>query len=232
MTRVMGEGGTGGRTLRLMGRGLFFSLGRDGSSNVDRMAVAGGGGIENDVFHTGADGGGRAVLGPGDTSELSVRGVPTSSSSGEEVFESSARLWWLSVSKPLPIPRSSCSSSSSTRSSLRKLPLVLLLAREPVRLREAYRLLQAGPIPRPEPVEAMEEVEDLRATILSSIALSKALASCMTRLLSRSSASLSEASSIIWRRRPHSSSSSVADEPSESEGIPLSPFNLFSYSNN
>lgn len=228
MTRVTGEDGTGGRRLRFMGRGLFFSLGRDGSSKVDRMAVAGGGGIGNDVFHTGADGGGRAVLGPEDTS---VRGVLTSSSSGEEVIESSVRLWWLSVSKPFPVPSSSCSSSSSTRSSLRKLPLVLLLAREPVRLRDPYRVLQAGPIPRPEPVDPMEEADDLRATILSSIALSKAFASCMTRVLSRSSASLSEASSIIWRRRPHSSSSSVADEPSESEGIPLSPFNFFSYSN-
>ena len=131
MTRLTGEDGTGGR---ILSPGLFFSLERDGSSKVERIAVAGGGGMENDVFHTGAEGGGRAVLGAGDTS---VRGVPTCSSSGEEVTDSAARLWWLSVSKPPPRPRSSCSSSSSTRSSLRKLPLVLLLAREPVRLREA-----------------------------------------------------------------------------------------------
>lgn len=43
------------------GRRFPFSAGRDGRLKVDRIAVAGGGGMLNEVFHTGAEGGGRAV---------------------------------------------------------------------------------------------------------------------------------------------------------------------------
>jgi hypothetical protein len=55
-TILMGEGGTGGRIPR--GTGLRFGF--VGRSNDGRIAVAGGMGKLNDVFHTGADGGGRA----------------------------------------------------------------------------------------------------------------------------------------------------------------------------
>jgi hypothetical protein len=52
---LIGEGGTGGRIPR--GTGLRFGF--VGRSNEDRIAVAGGMGKLNDVFHTGAEGGGR-----------------------------------------------------------------------------------------------------------------------------------------------------------------------------
>lgn len=138
ITSVMGDDGTGGRMLRFVGRSLDLAVGRGGSWKVDRTAVAGGGGIENEVFHTGAEGRGLAVARLGDvTMSMDLfRGVPSCSSSGEDVVElSSVRLWRLSVSNPRLMPKRSCSSSSSTRSSLIKLLFVLLLATEPVRLR-------------------------------------------------------------------------------------------------
>lgn len=69
---TMGEGGTGGRTLSDMGR--FFLLFRVGGGmlKVDRTAVSGGGGILNDVFHTGAEGRGS---GTGCEVALAVRGA-------------------------------------------------------------------------------------------------------------------------------------------------------------
>ena len=143
-----------------------------------------------------------------------------SPSSGEGVVVEGSSAWLrrISWSKSPPIPSNSSSSSSSTRCSLRKLLFVLLLAMDGVRLRGAYRLRQTIPIPIPEPVELTDDAEDLRATMRSSIALSSAWASCITILLSRWSGSVSEASSNILRWRPHSSSSSVPEEPSESAG--------------
>jgi len=55
----MGEGGTGGRIPRGVGRRFDLLVGSAGRSNVGRKAVAGGIDIVNDVFQTGADGGGR-----------------------------------------------------------------------------------------------------------------------------------------------------------------------------
>lgn len=58
---AMGDEGTGGRTPR--GGGLRFPLGLEigggGISKVERIAVAGGRGVAKEVFHAGADGGGR-----------------------------------------------------------------------------------------------------------------------------------------------------------------------------
>jgi len=103
------------------------------------------------------------------------------SSSGELVVEdsrvSALCLRSRSLSKPPPMPRSSGSSSSSTRFSLMMLLLVMSLAIEPARLRGCNRSRQEGSI---EAVEAKEEAEALRATTRSSMALSRARASCMT----------------------------------------------------
>lgn len=96
MTSVTGDDGTGGRMLRFVGRSLVFGLGRGGSWNVERTAVAGSGGIENDVFQTGAEGSGLAVarLGGVTMSMELLRGVPSCSSSGDDVVveDSSVRL--------------------------------------------------------------------------------------------------------------------------------------------
>jgi len=120
-------------------------------------------------------------------------------------------------SSNLPTPNSSCSSSSSTRSSLKMLPVVRLLAEDPARFRPLYRDLHAAPIPTPFE-EQMEEV-DLRASERYSMALSSALASRMTFLFSSSSVIGKESSSSIRLRRPHSSSSSTMfDEPSDDAG--------------
>lgn len=77
----------------------------------------------------------------------------------------------LKSSKSRLTPRSSGSSSSSTRSSVRTLLLVKTLAAEPLRLRPfPYLDRQAAPIPMPVLVEAMEDDDALRAMIRSSIA--------------------------------------------------------------
>jgi len=86
-TRLTGDGGTGGRILRVMGLrfdGLGFMGGCAGKSKLERRAVMGGGeAMVNEVFQTGAEGGGRAVVIPSPISE-SLRGVPSCSSSGED----------------------------------------------------------------------------------------------------------------------------------------------------
>ena len=212
---TIGDDGTTGRTEIDIDTGRFrpfgFGVGTGGRSNDDRIAVAGGGGSTwNDVFHAGADGGSRAVW---EARLFAVKGgislESSASSSGELDAEDSSvfpSLRGLSESKPPPTPRSASSSSSSTKSSL--ITLLDELAIEPVRLRLAYRLRQAGPIPIPdfpEAVDANEDVELFRATIRSSMALSSARASCIMAELSRSSSD-SLLSSISCRRRTHSSS--------------------------
>ena len=141
-----------------------------------------------------------------------------------------ASLSLLSLSNPPPTLSSSSSSFSSTRSSLRILPLVRLLAIDPVRLLPQYRLFHTTPIPKPE--EATEEDDDLRARTRSSMALSRARASCATSATSRSSStSASDASlSSIARRRPHcSSSAAMMEERSEKVGELAPPdFNALS----
>lgn len=60
---VTGEDGTGGRMPMGGGRRLPLSFdtgGLEGRSNEAREAEAGGGGKLNDIFHAGADGGGRS----------------------------------------------------------------------------------------------------------------------------------------------------------------------------
>ena len=201
---AIGEHGTGGRILRLTGR--FFCLGRRvGSWKSERIAVIGG--VTEDGSRVGR------LVGMDEYCDV------LSASSGEVAVDaSSAWLSRASWSNSPPTPSNSCSSSSSMRYSLGKLLFVLLLAMDSVRLRGAYRLRQAAPIPIPEPAELIDDAEDLRATTRSSMALSSAWASCIITLLSPWSGSSSEASSNILRRRPHSSSSSVPEEPSESGG--------------
>jgi hypothetical protein len=96
ITSVTGDDGTGGR-LRFVGRSFILGLGLGGRLKPARTAVAGGGGIENEVFHTGAEGGGRdadaavAALRRGrPISDETFRGVPVLSSSGEEVADDSS----------------------------------------------------------------------------------------------------------------------------------------------
>lgn len=62
-TMAAGEEGTGGRMPIGGGRRLAFGVACEGRSNVGRTAVAGGGGTVNEVFHIGAEGGGRSVGG-------------------------------------------------------------------------------------------------------------------------------------------------------------------------
>src|SRR5262249_22085242 len=147
---------------------LFGFVGR-GRSNVERLAEAGVGGSWKEVFEKGAEGGGlwngRAVAG---VIGLVREGLSSSGEFVTDVSSHSALLGRLE-SKPPQTPNTSCSSSSSTRCSLRTLPLVILLAIEGVRLRWPYLFLHAAPIPTPDPTE---EEEALRATIRSSIALS------------------------------------------------------------
>jgi len=97
---------------------------------------------------------------------LSVSSV----SSGEVVVE----VWQASRSDSPPTPSNSCSSFSSTRCSLRKLLFVLILAMDSVRLKGVYRLRRGARTLIPEPVELIDDAEDLRATIRSSMALSRA----------------------------------------------------------
>jgi len=97
---------------------------------------------------------------------LSVSSV----SSGEVVAE----VWRASPSDSPPTPSNSCSSFSSTRCSLRKLLFVLVLAMDSVRLQGVYRLRRAARTLIPEPVELIDDAEDLRATMRSSMALSRA----------------------------------------------------------
>lgn len=124
-----------------------------------------------------------------------------------------------SSSKPPPMPSNSASSSSSTRSSLMMLPFVLLLATDSARFLDGpYLLRQAWPIPTPEAEEWIEDREDLRATMRSSMALSRASASRITKAVWRGSRSESETWSRRRRRRPHSASSSSRESwSSESE---------------
>lgn len=139
------------------------------------MAVIGG------ATEARADGG-RVGRGAGMDTNWDVLSV----SSGEVVLEVPSS--WLSRrswSNPPPMPSNSSSSSSSTSCSLGKLLFVLLLAMDSVRLRGAYLLRQAAPVPILEPVELIDDAEDLRATTRSSMALSRAWASCITKLLSR-----------------------------------------------
>jgi len=93
MIMITGEDGTGGRMPIGTGRRLTKEVGRGGRVlcrgggiwKVDRTAVAGGGGgMLNDVFLAGAEGGGRiggrAVRGVGGSA---LCGVTLDSSSGE-----------------------------------------------------------------------------------------------------------------------------------------------------
>lgn len=142
-----GEEGTGGRIPSGGGRRfpLTFNDGSEGRSNVDFVAVAGGG-MLNAVLWAGAEGGGRAVDNDsgrvgGRTSIWERCTLYWASSSGEMLAEVSSRSGLelrcqsLRSSNPPPTPSRSCSSSSSTSSSLRMLPPVVLLATDPVRLR-------------------------------------------------------------------------------------------------
>jgi hypothetical protein len=131
-----GEEGTGGRRPSGAGLRLVFGADRVGKSKVDRKAVAGG--TSNDVFQTGADGGGRggrAVAGVNKRVTFVLYCVSSSGEFAEDDPEGSGLLRLRSSSKPPPIPNNSCSSSSSTRSSLRTLPFVMLLAMDPERFR-------------------------------------------------------------------------------------------------
>lgn len=237
----MGDGGTGGSTFR--GGGLGFDLNLKGRRDEN----------PNDVLVAGAEGGGMCKAMPGSVIDrrmfsvegLAVKGVTTCKDdidlslfqSGEELLASSSVVSplgllvdMLGASKPPPTPSSSSCSPSSTRSSLMMLPDVKSLAMDPVRARPEYRLFQAGPIPIPVE-DPSEEPEALRATMRSSIALSKARASRITSTLSRSLSVLLDSSSIKRLRLPHSSSSSAtAEDLSDAEGDLSAPLRTLSYS--
>ena len=190
---LTGESGTVGKISRGVGRRLVFDIERREVSKVGLMAVAGTGGNLKEGLVEGAEGGGP----PGLT--WVVPSSPSEPSDCKWASEGEGRV--LDLSKPPPTPSNSCSSSSSTRFSLSMLFDVMILAMDPVRLRAEYRLFHADPIPRPEPVE---EEEDLRAKMRSSMALSRSLLSC-------SMSSRSEASSSIFRRRFQSSSADISN---------------------
>lgn len=138
-------------------------FGRGVISNDDFTAVAGTGGSVNLALWAGAEGGserpggrrvGRAVRhADGGGLKTSVGGAgsvaesPLDSSSVGSVLELAAKL---KPSKSRRVPRSSGSSSSSTRSSVKTLLVVSILATEPFRLRLLpYFDRQAAPMPIP-----------------------------------------------------------------------------------
>lgn len=227
-TGVTGDGGTGGSRPKGGGRRRVFDFTgtRGMSSNVDLIAVAGIGGSLNEALCAGAEGGilrgGRGLT--AETAETGLEGKPVpcslrdaleaSSSVGSELPALEQLASTLEVSKPPPTPSNSASSSSSTRFSLNTLPNVVTLHTEGVRLRDGYRgLLMTLAGPRAELAELIEEAEDLRATMRSTIAWSNALASFITSTLSLSVST--SASSSIERLRPHSSSAPDCSDISE-----------------
>lgn len=169
-------------------RGFDGRLERVGISNEVLTAVAGIKGNENEDLWAGAEGGsdrpggrraiGRAVrpaaicgLNGPDGGSNSVAESPLASSSVGSALE--LRAPRLNPSKSRVTPRSSRSSSSSIRSSVKTLLLVTTLAAEPFRLREGpYLERHAGPMPSPCPVpaEPIEDEDPFRAMIRSSMA--------------------------------------------------------------
>jgi len=211
---LTGESGTVGKMSSGVGRRLVFDIERREGSKGGLRAVVGTGGNLKDGLVDGAEGGpGLAWVAPSSPSLEPSECKWASKGEGRA----------LDLSKPPPTPSSSCSSSSSTRFSLSMLFDVMILAMDPVRLRAEYRLFQADPIPMPEPIE---EEEDLRAKMRSSMALSRALASRCISMLSCSTSSRSEASSSIFRRRHQSSS--VKRERSDGVGDEEGPRSTFS----
>jgi len=126
------------------------------------------GGVIGGVFQSGANGGQVRRLPETDANWVALS--VSSLSLGEGVVE----VWRASPSDSPPTPSNSCSSFSSTRCSLRILLFVLVLAMDSVRLQGVYRLRRAARTLILEPVELIDDVEDLRAIMRSSMALSRA----------------------------------------------------------
>jgi len=179
-TGVTGEGGTGGSAPSEGARRLPFP------GAILKCRPAGTRDTLKESLETGAESGGEEFVhgrGTRASREGVLRVLVSPGEPGDSLDKEGLRRGSRASSKAPPMPNNSGSSSASTRSSLKTLPVVRMLAMEPVRFRP-YLLLHAEPMPA---LELREEMEGLRAMARCSISRSRALASCCTASLSLSS---------------------------------------------